>query len=203
MKRPLRLLAALTLTGAAFVVLSRTTTTDRRAFPSDEGISNPLPPCPSSPNCVRLTRVFAVDADTLFAAARGALEALSPLSVAEDPAARSLDAVFRAGPFRDDVAVRVTREGNGSALHLRSASRVGYSDFGVNGRRVRRFLDALAQRLAHIQLRRQQEEDQGAEDVVAHGDERSGGNGRIDAEAVEQKRDGRPDEGRHHDHDDE
>ena len=152
---------------------------------------------------MRLTRVFAVDADTLFAAARGALEALSPLSVAEDPAARSLDAVFRAGPFRDDVAVRVTREGNGSALHLRSASRVGYSDFGVNGRRVRRFLDALAQRLAHIQLRRQQEEDQGAEDVVAHGDERSGGNGRIDAEAVEQKRDGRPDEGRHHDHDDE
>ncbi|WP_457653675.1 DUF1499 domain-containing protein [Rhodocaloribacter sp.] len=151
MKRPLRLLAAPALAGAGLVLVSRTTTTDRAAFPSDPGLANPLPPCPSSPNCVRLSRLHAVDADTLFASARAALDALSPLSVVGDPAARSLDAVFRVGPFKDDVAIRVTREGDGSALHLRSAGRVGYSDFGVNGRRVRRFLEALTERLAEVQ----------------------------------------------------
>ncbi|WP_456429418.1 DUF1499 domain-containing protein [Rhodocaloribacter sp.] len=151
MRKPLRLLTALALTGAGLVLVSRAMTTNRADFPSDEGFDNPLPPCPSSPNCVRLTRFFPIDAETLFFAARGALDACSPLAVAEDRAARSLDAVFRVGPFKDDVAIRVTPQAGGSALHLRSASRTGYSDFGVNGRRVRRFLEALAERLAEVQ----------------------------------------------------
>ncbi len=151
MRKPLRLLAALALTGAGLVLVSRAMTTNRADFPSDEGFANPLPPCPSSPNCVRLTRFFSTDAGTLFPSARTAPEALSPLTVAEDRAARSLDAVFRVGPFKDDAAIRVTPQSGGSALHLRSAGRAGYSDFGVNGRRVRRFLEALAERLAEVQ----------------------------------------------------
>lgn len=46
--------------------------------------------------------------------------------------------------FKDDVVVRVTPSGNGSRVDVRSMSRVGKSDFGVNARRVRKFLQQLA-----------------------------------------------------------
>ncbi|GIV58872.1 MAG: hypothetical protein KatS3mg042_1785 [Rhodothermaceae bacterium] len=143
MRRLARAVLLLALLGVGTLVLSRTLATDPDAFPSDDGPANPLPPCPASPNCVRLTRLYPVDADTLFARARDALAALGPATLDADPRTRRADAVFRVVVFNDDVALRVEPFGTGSALHLRSASRVGYSDFGVNERRVRRFLDAL------------------------------------------------------------
>ncbi|QXD14147.1 DUF1499 domain-containing protein [Rhodocaloribacter litoris] len=145
MRRLARAVLLLAVLGAGTLVLSRTLASDPDAFPSDDGPANPLPPCPASPNCVRLTRLYPVDADTLFARARDALAALGPATL--DAGARRADAVFRVFVFYDDVALRVEPFGTGSALHLRSASRVGYSDFGVNERRVRRFLDALHRRL--------------------------------------------------------
>lgn len=50
--------------------------------------------------------------------------------------------------FRDDVAIRVsqTQEG-GSAVDMRSVSRVGESDLGANANRIRTFLVALKQKL--------------------------------------------------------
>jgi uncharacterized protein (DUF1499 family) len=42
--------------------------------------------------------------------------------------------------FKDDVVVRVSPEATGSRVDVRSASRVGRSDLGVNARRVREFL---------------------------------------------------------------
>jgi uncharacterized protein (DUF1499 family) len=45
--------------------------------------------------------------------------------------------------FRDDVAVRVTPLITGSVLDIRSASRVGRSDIGLNAARIRAFMDAL------------------------------------------------------------
>jgi len=46
--------------------------------------------------------------------------------------------------FKDDVDVAVrARDDGGSALYVRSASRVGYSDLGVNQRRVERLLRAV------------------------------------------------------------
>ena len=129
------------------VMLSRTLTTDRADFPSDDGPSNPLAPCPTSPNCVRLTRVYAVEAGTLFAHARAALTGMNPLHLKSDDDASHLDAVFRVLVFKDDLTLRVAPNGTGSVLHLRSASRTGHSDFGVNGRRVRAFLEALEARL--------------------------------------------------------
>ncbi len=140
------LLLALVLAGG--LVASRLLTTDPAAFPPEDGPPNPLPPCPDTPNCVRTTWVYAVGADTLFTAARTALEVTGAEGVVADAAARRLDAVYRAGLFRDDVAVLVEPYGEGAALHLRSASRVGYSDLGVNGRRVRRIRDALRDALA-------------------------------------------------------
>ena len=48
--------------------------------------------------------------------------------------------------FNDDVVIRIapTTDGNGSTVDMRSVSRVGISDFGVNARRIREFLKDLA-----------------------------------------------------------
>src|SRR5262245_11134430 len=54
-------------------------------------------------------------------------------------------AVFR---FTDDVAMVVTADpAGGTHLDATSASRVGKSDFGANGRRLRSFLGELEARL--------------------------------------------------------
>ena len=58
------------------------------------------------------------------------------------------DALFAVLVFKDDVALLIEPHEDGTVLHIRSASRVGYFDFGVNRRRVRRFFRALAKRLA-------------------------------------------------------
>lgn len=48
--------------------------------------------------------------------------------------------------FRDDIAIRIvpSPDGNGSRVDMRSVSRVGVGDLGVNARRIRDFLKALA-----------------------------------------------------------
>jgi len=48
--------------------------------------------------------------------------------------------------FRDDFVVRVTGSGSGSILDMRSASRDGQGDFGVNAARIESFLAAVAER---------------------------------------------------------
>jgi uncharacterized protein (DUF1499 family) len=45
--------------------------------------------------------------------------------------------------FKDDVVIRITPQDSGSRVDVRSLSRVGGSDFGVNARRVRTFLKKL------------------------------------------------------------
>ena len=45
--------------------------------------------------------------------------------------------------FTDDIVVRITPEGSGSRVDVRSSSRLGRSDFGVNAARIRAYLAAL------------------------------------------------------------
>lgn len=45
--------------------------------------------------------------------------------------------------FKDDVVIRVTANGSGSRVDVRSLSRIGGSDIGTNARRVRSFLRRL------------------------------------------------------------
>ena len=45
--------------------------------------------------------------------------------------------------FRDDIVVRIRPEENGSRVDIRSKSRVGQSDLGVNAQRIRAFLAGL------------------------------------------------------------
>ncbi len=62
--------------------------------------------------------------------------------VAVDSKAMQVEATARTllFGFKDDVAIRVTPEGTGSRIDVRSASRVGRSDLGVNARRIREYL---------------------------------------------------------------
>ncbi|MFQ5568071.1 MAG: DUF1499 domain-containing protein [Rhodothermales bacterium] len=104
---------------------------------------SPLPPCPGTPNCVRETHYFGTDATTLFEQARTALHTIGASQLRVHPETRRIDAVFTALVFKDDVALVIEPHADGSVLHIRSASRVGYSDLGVNRRRVRQFFRAL------------------------------------------------------------
>ena len=46
--------------------------------------------------------------------------------------------------FKDDVVIRISAMSSGSRVDLRSLSRVGRSDFGVNANRIRKYLKRLA-----------------------------------------------------------
>jgi uncharacterized protein (DUF1499 family) len=43
--------------------------------------------------------------------------------------------------FKDDLVVRIRERGTGSVVDLRSVSRVGMSDLGINAKRIEEFLD--------------------------------------------------------------
>jgi uncharacterized protein (DUF1499 family) len=45
--------------------------------------------------------------------------------------------------FKDDIVIRVTPDGTGSRVDVRSLSRIGASDFGTNAHRVRAFVGRL------------------------------------------------------------
>jgi uncharacterized protein (DUF1499 family) len=65
--------------------------------------------------------------------------------VATDPSAGRIEASQRSRwfGFTDDVVIRISAAGSGSRVDLRSVSRVGRGDFGVNAARVRFYLAAL------------------------------------------------------------
>jgi len=48
--------------------------------------------------------------------------------------------------FKDDVVFRVTSEDGGTRVDMRSKSRIGRSDVGVNADRINRFLSDLEAR---------------------------------------------------------
>jgi uncharacterized protein (DUF1499 family) len=65
--------------------------------------------------------------------------------VARAPADGRLEAVDTSPWFglRDDIVVRIRAEGTGSRVDIRSKSRAGESDLGVNARRIRDFIARL------------------------------------------------------------
>lgn len=104
-----------------------------------------LPPCPSSPNCLSSQ---AADSDHFiapfkikgkpedaFAALQQALSTQSRTRVTETTAdtlhAEVTSLIFR---FVDDVHAILNADAG--LIHIRSASRTGYGDFGVNRKRV-------------------------------------------------------------------
>jgi uncharacterized protein (DUF1499 family) len=82
-----------------------------------------------------------------FARARRTAQAMPTWTItAEDPAAGTVEAVVtsRLFGFQDDVAIRVRPDGaNGSRVDMRSKSRDGQGDLGVNASRIRAYVSAL------------------------------------------------------------
>jgi len=69
--------------------------------------------------------------------------------VAADPNAGRIEASEQTRWFRftDDVVIRVIGDGAGSRIDMRSTSRQGRSDYGVNAARIRAYISALRKRI--------------------------------------------------------
>jgi uncharacterized protein (DUF1499 family) len=88
---------------------------------------------------------LALDPRKAFARALDAAMSMGWTIVASDAAEGRIEASERSFwfGFTDDVVVRITASGAGSRVDIRSVSRVGRSDFGVNASRVRAYLAKL------------------------------------------------------------
>jgi uncharacterized protein (DUF1499 family) len=81
-----------------------------------------------------------------FARAEGAARAMGWEIVAAAPGdlrIEATDTTLLFG-FKDDIVIRIAAAGSGSRVDVRSLSRVGKSDFGVNAKRIRKFIKQLA-----------------------------------------------------------
>lgn len=72
--------------------------------------------------------------------------------IAADPAKGMIEAVATTPVmnFQDDVAIRITETATGTAVDMRSVSRVGQSDLGANANRIRTYFHALKRNLADM-----------------------------------------------------
>ena len=85
-----------------------------------------------------------------FRCALQATEAMRNWTIlARDEAAGTIEATQKSFwfGFSDDIAIRVTANGSGSRVDIRSTSRQGRSDFGVNAARIRAYFAELKSRL--------------------------------------------------------
>jgi len=77
--------------------------------------------------------------DKVFAAAKGAIASMGLELVEADAAQGRIEATATSMlfGFKDDVVVRIADDPNGTRVDLRSKSRVGRNDFGMNAKRIR------------------------------------------------------------------
>lgn len=108
---------------------------------------NPISVCPDSPNCFRTTQVFEQDSSTVVEAFRSTIETENPFEVEINTTNQdfSITAVYQIPVFGwlDDVEIRFEADTvirNHTFIHLKSSSREGYYDLGVNKRRINRIL---------------------------------------------------------------
>ena len=105
---------------------------------------NLLPSCPDSPNCVRIIKAYRHSKETVHKAAERVIEEMGAIEKELRDEPLRIKAVFKVFIYKDDFIVLAENGDDSSCnLHIRSASRVGYSDLGVNRRRVKRFLRRL------------------------------------------------------------
>ena len=90
--------------------------------------------------------------DDAVAATLKSLVAAEPRTalVAEDSARLHFTQKSRLMGFVDDIYVEITADGEGARVSIYSASRVGYSDMGVNKKRVTHWLTLLDDQLAGV-----------------------------------------------------
>lgn len=106
---------------------------------------NPLPPCPGSPNCVRITREYPDSIDVMWGTTLSVLKQMKPYDLDITADEYRIDAIFLVVFFQDDLAIKMEeKEPDKTYLHIRSSSRLGRNDFGVNRRRVKEFLEKMS-----------------------------------------------------------
>ena len=99
----------------------------RQAYPELHGLELNAPPAAVFPKALALAKVRKweiVDANSTL----GRIEATETSSVFG---------------FKDDMVIQVAEAPHGSRVDMRSASRVGKSDFGKNAKRIQSFLEDL------------------------------------------------------------
>jgi len=96
------------------------------------------------------TIVLPAPVDTVFAAARSTLIDMGLELVDSDATQGRLEATATSlvFGFKDDVVVRIVAGPGGTRVDMRSKSRVGRNDFGMNAKRIRAFAEKLRGRLA-------------------------------------------------------
>ncbi|MEX0723784.1 MAG: DUF1499 domain-containing protein [Gracilimonas sp.] len=106
---------------------------------------HPLPPCPATPNCVRTSRVFKSGIEQVFEALTYIFDNEAHSFEVIDPKRIEIHAVYRIPVFgfKDDVDVIMEETESKTAVYIRSASRLGAYDLGVNRRRIKRIFRKL------------------------------------------------------------
>jgi uncharacterized protein (DUF1499 family) len=89
--------------------------------------------------------ILALPPDRAFSRALDTAQRMGWTIVAADPVAGRIEASDRSRwfGFTDDIVIRITPSGSDSRIDMRSSSRFGRGDFGVNATRVRDYLTAL------------------------------------------------------------
>ncbi len=149
------------LLGSALILLvvmfSSISLADVAKTTAEISMSPQLPPCPNSPNCVSSTDTDASHAiaslnfegnsseEAMQALQQVLLSITEKVQVAED--GLTVHAEFKSAVFGfiDDVDMVLNTDQK--RIEIRSASRTGYSDFGVNRRRVESIRQAFNQAL--------------------------------------------------------
>ncbi|MGN8225934.1 DUF1499 domain-containing protein [Gracilimonas sp. BCB1] len=110
---------------------------------------NPLPPCPVTPNCIRTSEQFGAGIEKVYEAFIKIFDNEAYRWEVVDPKRIELHAVYRIPVFgfKDDVDVIMEEDGGTTTVFIRSASRVGAYDLGVNHRRVKRILKKAASKI--------------------------------------------------------
>ncbi len=103
---------------------------------------NPLPPCPATPNCIRTSEAFDKGIEKVFEAVTQVIEDEAHSFEVVNPRRIEIHAVYRIPVFgfKDDVDIILEDAGKETVLFIRSASRLGTYDLGVNKRRIKRVL---------------------------------------------------------------
>lgn len=104
-----------------------------------EKYNNPLEACPDTPNCIRLSYEVEEDFSTALEAFEITLRRMKAHEITMND--DGFHAVFRIPLFGylDDVNIQLEGIKSGKTIvHMRSASRIGYSDLGVNRMRVKK-----------------------------------------------------------------
>lgn len=114
---------------------------------SDENkqVKNPLKPCSGSPNCTSTSISYNSPPAELFETVLSVLEKTGAKKVKPDSQELQIEAVYRIPifGFKDDVVVKIDSYNSNSILFIKSASRLGNGDLGVNRRRVSKLLSEI------------------------------------------------------------